>query len=50
MPSVTCPACGRSFRIDQDEAMLYERVACPNCDALLEVTDEDPLILEEIED
>ena len=50
MPRATCPACGRAFRLEEDEAVLDERVSCPNCDALLEVIDENPLTLEELDD
>lgn len=47
MPSVTCPVCGKGFRVGSEEAGLYERVTCPSCDAMLEVIDEDPVVLEE---
>jgi len=50
VPRATCPACGRAFRLEEDEAVLNERVSCPNCDALLEVIDENPLTLEELDD
>ena len=50
MPSATCPVCGKGFRLEEDEAVLYARVSCPGCDAQLEVIDEDPLMLEELED
>ena len=49
MPSAVCPACGKNIRIDEDPAYLYERVVCPACDAELEVVDESPVILEEID-
>ncbi|MBU1050632.1 anaerobic ribonucleoside-triphosphate reductase [Candidatus Bipolaricaulota bacterium] len=49
MPSTTCPVCGKGFRIDEDQALLYEQVSCPHCDANLEVIDESPVILEEID-
>jgi len=50
MTSVVCPSCGKGFRLDEDEAVLYERTTCPHCDALLEVIDENPPLLEEVED
>jgi len=50
MPKAVCPTCGKSFRMDEDDVLLYERVSCPHCDALLEVVDEDPLTLEEASD
>ncbi len=49
MPSTTCPVCGRGFRIDEDQALLYEQLNCPHCDANLEVIDESPVIVEEID-
>lgn len=49
MPSATCPACGKGFRVDEDQALLYEQVTCPHCDANLEVIDESPVMLEEID-
>jgi len=49
MPSAVCPACLGSMRLDEDEVLLYEQVRCPHCDAMLEVIDELPLTLEEID-
>ncbi len=49
MPRATCPACGKGFRLSEDEAVLYGRVDCPHCDAALEVIDESPVMLEELE-
>lgn len=49
MPSVTCPACGKGFQLGSEEAMLYETVTCPRCDAILEVIDEDPIMLDVME-
>jgi lysine biosynthesis protein LysW len=50
MPSVACPACGKKFQLGSEEAMLYETVTCPMCDANLEVIDESPLTLEQMDD
>ena len=50
MPRATCPACGKGFHLDEDEAVLYNRVYCPHCDASLEVIDENPIMLEELEE
>jgi lysine biosynthesis protein LysW len=50
MPKAACPVCGKSVSVHPDEAILYERVTCPNCDALLEVIDEEPLMLDEVTD
>ena len=49
MPSAVCPACGKNIRIDEDLAYLYERVSCSHCEADLEVIDEAPLVLEEVD-
>jgi len=48
MPKAACPLCGKSVTMEEDDAMLFERVTCPHCDALLEVIDEDPLMLDEV--
>ena len=50
MPKVACPVCGKNVAVHEDEALLYERFSCPNCDAMLEVIDEDPLMLDEVTD
>jgi len=50
MPSAVCPACGKNIRIAEDQAFLYERIICPSCDADLEIIDENPIVLEEVED
>lgn len=39
MPVVACTKCGRRFRADP--ALQGKRVACPRCDALMEVPEED---------
>ena len=49
MPSASCPVCGKGFKIRADEAVLYEPITCPECAALLEVIEEDPIILAEAE-
>jgi len=50
MPRATCPACGRGFRLEEADAVLYTKVYCPNCDAPLEVIDEEPVMLEELDE
>jgi len=50
MPGAICPACGRGFRLEDEDTVLYGQVNCPHCNALLEVIDENPVILEELED
>ena len=47
MPKATCPACNVRISLSQDEAVLFEQVECPQCGALLEVVEEDPLELAE---
>lgn len=49
MSRAICPACLGSIQIDDEQATMYEQVRCPHCDALLEVVDELPLTLEEVE-
>ena len=49
MPSAICPSCGKRVRLGAEEALLYEQVVCMHCDAALEVIEEDPLQLEEME-
>jgi len=48
MPKATCPACNARIHLSQDEAVLFEQVECPECGALLEVIDEEPLELGEV--
>jgi lysine biosynthesis protein LysW len=50
MPKAACPLCGKSVTVREDDAVLYEHVTCPHCDALLEVIDEEPLMLDEVMD
>ncbi len=50
MSKVICPVCDASFDADKDELSLFGRIRCEECDALLEVVDEDPLRLEWIEE
>jgi len=48
MPKAACPVCGKNVTVDEEDAVLYERVTCPHCDTLLEIIDEDPMMLDEI--
>jgi len=48
MPRAICPVCDARVHVSQDEAVLFERVECPECGALLEVVEEAPLELGEV--
>lgn len=41
MPS--CPECGATLRIDEDDLKYYRQFYCDACDALLEVVEKAPL-------
>jgi len=43
-----CPVCDAEMRLAETEAVLYHQVRCPECGALLEIVEENPLELEEI--
>jgi uncharacterized protein (DUF983 family) len=43
---VVCPECGEESMFGPDELVLYSRIQCEECGAILEVVDEDPLTLE----
>jgi lysine biosynthesis protein LysW len=46
----TCPVCDAALDLDKDELSLFNRLRCEECEALLEVVDEDPIRLEWIEE
>jgi len=50
MSKVICPVCDAAFDVDKDELSLFNRLRCEECEALLEVVDEDPIRLEWIEE
>ena len=50
MPQATCPVCGVELRLGKAEAVFGRRLTCPECGAVLEVVEEDPLELEEVLD
>ncbi len=50
MITVECLACGRQFEVEPDILFLANRFHCSLCDALLEVIEEDPLILDVVEE
>lgn len=47
---IACPVCDAALDLDKDELGLFNRLRCEECEALLEVVDEDPIRLEWIEE
>jgi len=47
---VVCPECGEQFETEADALFLFHRFYCSACDALLEVVEEDPLVLEAVDE
>jgi len=47
---VECPECGEQFETESDSLFLFNRLYCSACDALLEVIEEDPLVLEAVDE
>jgi lysine biosynthesis protein LysW len=47
---IACPVCDATLDLDKDELSLWNRLRCEECEALLEVVDEDPIRLEWIEE
>ncbi len=45
-----CPVCDAALDLDKDELSLFNRLRCEECEALLEVVDEDPVRLEWVEE
>ena len=50
MVKVECPECGEQFETDAGVLFLFNRFYCSLCDALLEVVEEDPLVLEVVDE
>ncbi|MCR4392306.1 MAG: lysine biosynthesis protein LysW [Candidatus Acetothermia bacterium] len=48
MPSGNCPVCDADIRLGKADAVYGKRITCPECGAILEVIEEDPLELEEV--
>lgn len=46
MPITNCPLCSASIDIPQEDAILFSRIRCPECDLLLEITTENPLMVD----
>lgn len=49
MPRGNCPVCDADIRLGKAGAVYGKRITCPECGATLEVIEEDPLELEEVE-
>lgn len=47
---ILCPVCDAALDLDRDELGLFNRVRCEECEALLEVVDEEPVRLEWVEE
>jgi len=47
---VECPECGEQFETESEALFLFNRIYCSACDALLEVIEEDPLVLEVVDE
>jgi hypothetical protein len=47
---VECPECGEQFETGPNALFLFNRFYCSLCDALLEVIEEDPIVLEAIDE
>lgn len=45
MPTIICPLCDARIEIEQEDAILFNQVRCPECRVLWEITGEDPLTL-----
>ena len=50
MVKVECPECGQGFEAESDVLFLFNRINCSLCDALLEVIEEEPLVLEAVDE
>jgi lysine biosynthesis protein LysW len=46
MNKTICPVCNKNIKVES--IYLFKQVRCPECKALLEVVEEDPLKLEEV--
>lgn len=50
MIKVECPECGKQFETEPDVLFLFNRFYCSLCDALLEVVEEEPLVLDVVDE
>ncbi len=50
MIKVECPECGAQFETEASALFLFNRFYCSHCDALLEVVEEDPLVLDVVDE
>ena len=50
MPNTNCPLCGASIDIPREDAILFSRICCPECDLLLEIINETLLMVDPVFD
>ena len=50
MVEVECPECWQQFEAESDVLFLSNRLHCSLCDALLEAVEEDPLVLDVVDE
>jgi len=43
---IVCPECGEPFEVDPQVLFLMNRFYCSLCDALLEVIEEEPIVID----
>jgi peptide subunit release factor 1 (eRF1) len=47
---VECPECGEQFETESNVLFLFNQIYCSACDAPLEVIEEEPLVLQVIDE
>jgi len=50
MMNVRCPVCGEEFEVDPNLVFPLNRFYCAVCNMLLEVLEDDPIVLNPIDD
>jgi len=50
MPTLECPECGATLRLEEEEAVLYAHVHCDECGTVLEIVNENPLSVALLDD
>jgi len=50
MPTLECPECGATLRLDEEDAVLYAHVHCEECGTVLEIVNESPLSVALLDD
>jgi len=48
MPITSCPLCSASLNIPHEDVILFSRIRCPECALLLEITNENPLMVDPV--